>query len=419
MHPEILREIGDRLTQVVIAWPMLVTDSVEERLDPLYFRLRRGDPLDELWRVWQANNLDEESQLGRVDALVMKRSYLAVGTNEKDADTPLVTVESPLEVFADIDPRDRSVRAAIRHYDEPATDARQREEFATVYLPNMTVHYDLTSKGWNETGRDEHKLGKPPILPLVNRARLSDRYGRSELSPILPLAHAANKLATDMMVGAEFLALPLRGIFGIGPNDLEDEAGNKMSALQAILGRLLTLQDESGNAKMFEFTSADLGNFHNSINQLARLAASISGLPPDYFGLATENPPSAESRKAGEVRLIKRAERKQTAFGGTYEELGRFIDRFQTGEWNPELRRLEMVWRDAATPTRAQTADAVVKLLSTPKPVLSLRQAREDLGYTDAAIARMEDDDTREAANDPLTAMVRQGGQQQSPAVEE
>ena len=74
---------------------------------------------------------------------------------------------------------------------------------------------------------------------------------------------------------------------------------------------------------------------------------------------------------------------------------------------NPELRRLEMVWRDPATPTRAQTADAVVKLLSTPKPVLSLRQAREDLGYTDAAITRMEDDDAREAERNPLAGIAR------------
>jgi hypothetical protein len=77
MHPELFREIGDRVEQVVIAWPQLVVDSVEERLDPQGFRLPSSDSADdEMWRVWQANNLDLEAQLGRVDALVMKRSYL-------------------------------------------------------------------------------------------------------------------------------------------------------------------------------------------------------------------------------------------------------------------------------------------------------------------------------------------------------
>lgn len=405
MHPELFAELGDRIQQVVIAWPQLVVDSVEERLDPLGFRLPQGEPDDDLWRVWQANNMDEESQLGRVDALVMKRSYLCVGTNEADRDTPLITVESPLEVFADVDPRDRSVRAAIRYYNEPAADARQQEEFATVYLPDMTVHYDRANGNWAAFDRDDHGLGVVPVVPMVNRSRVADRYGRSELSPILPLAHAANKLATDMMVGAEFLALPLRAIFGIGPDDLEDEKGNKITALQALMGRLLAIPDPDGKAKAFEFNSSDLGNFHKSISQLAQLVAAIAGLPPHYLGFSTENPASADAIRSAEMRLVKRAERKQTPFGGSYEQTQRIVKRFQEGDWNPKYRRLETIWRDAATPTRAQTADATVKLRTAA--IVSRRQAQEDCGYTDAQIQRMEEELDAEAQQSPMAAIAR------------
>jgi hypothetical protein len=414
MHPEIFREVGDRLQQVVIAWPQLVVDSVEERLDPEGFGLPDDDGADDdLWRVWQANNLDEETQLGRVDALVMKRSYLCVGAGD-DPDTPLVTVESPLEVFADIDPRTRLPRAALRLWTDGADSlVRVPERLATLYLPDRTVFYRLDG-GWQETEgtRDEHQLGAVPIVPLVNRARLADRYGQSELSPILPLAHAANKIATDMMVAAEFVALPLRGIFGLGPGDLEDQDGNKLTALQAILGRLLTLPDDDGTARQFEFTSANLANFHDTIGQLARLVASIAGLPPDYLGLATDNPPSAESRRAGEIRLTKRAERKQVPFGGAYEHTMRLVKRIQEGAWDPRYRRLETKWRDPATPTIAQKADAAVKLYSTPGgPIVPRRQTREDLGYTDAQIRRMEAEDAAEAERDPLAAATRTLGQ--------
>lgn len=405
MHPEIFREIGDRLQQVVIAWPQLVVDALEERLDPTGFRLPKGEPLDELWRVWQANNLDEESQLGRVDALVMKRSYLCVGTNEDDRDTPLVTVESPLEVFADINPRDRKTRAAIRYYDQPATDARMREEFATVYLPDMTVWFDQTKTGWAEVQRDVHNLGRVPVVPMVNRARIGDRYGKSEITPVLPLVHAANKQATDMMVAGEFIALPLRGLMGVGPADFEDAGGNKLTALQALMGRLLTIPNEDGQAKSFEFTSANLKNFHDSINQLAQLVASIAGLPPDYMGLTTENPPSAEARRAGEVRLVKRAERRQVPFGGAYEATSRLVKRFQDGDWDPQFARLETMWRDASTPTVAQTADAAVKKHA--ERIISTRQAQEDCGYTDGQIKRMDAELQEQADRDPVAALAR------------
>jgi hypothetical protein len=401
MHPEIMRELGDRLQQVVIAWPLLVVDSVEERLDVEGFRLPDEDAADDdMWRVWQANSCDEESQLAHVDALVMRRSYIAVGANEEDLDTPLVTFESPLEVFADVDPRTRRVTGALRRWrsDTPTSTqlnlARVHEDFATLYLPDRTVHYE----GGKEVDRDEHGLGVVPIVPLVNRSRLSDRWGRSELTPILPLAHAANKIATDMMVAAEFVALPLRGIFGVGPDDLEDQDGNKMTALQAILGRLLTLPDADGTAKQFEFTSANLSNFHDTINQLAKLVASIAGLPPHALGFTTDNPASADAIRSAEARLVKRAERKQRAFGGAHEQAMRIVRRIQSGDWDPGLKRLETIWRDASTPTVAMRADAAVKMYNLPVPIVPLRQTREDLGYTEAQIARMEAEDDKALA---------------------
>ena len=393
MHPEIMRELGERLQQVVIAWPQLVVDSLDERLDVEGFRLpgdEAGD--DELWRIWQENGADEESQLGHVDALVMKRSYIAVGTNEADASTPLMTWESPLEVFADVDPRTRQARAALRRWcSSPDPQLPQQiPDRATLYRPNVTVYYE----DGREVDRDEHNLGVVPIVPMVNRGRLADRFGRSELDPVLPLARAANKIATDMMVAAEFVALPLRGIFGIGPDDLEDGDGNKMTALQAILGRLLTIPGDPAGVEQFEFKSADLSNFHGTINLLANLVAAIAGLDPAQLGIHTDSPASADAIRAREARLVKRAERKQRAFGGAHEQAMRLVRRIQDGDWDPKLRRMETIWRDASTPTVAQKADAAVKLHA--EGITTTRQAREDIGYSDTQIRRMEAEEAEE-----------------------
>lgn len=427
MHPEILREVQDRIQPVVIGWPQLVVDTVEERLDVEGFRLPDEEQADkDLWRVWQDNDLDEGSQLGHVDALVMRRAYVAVGTNEDDADTPLVTVESPLEVFADSDPRNRRTRAALRRVQETNSIARVSERYATLYLPDETIWYDWGG-GWREIDRDEHNLGEVPVVPLVNRARLRPsrrtgtgalrtQYGHSELSPIIPLSDAANKLATDMMLAAEFVAIPLRGFFGIEPGDFQDEQGNKLTALQAIMGRLLTLANKEGS--QFEFAAAQLNNFHNAINELARLVAAVAGLPASYLGFTTDNPASADAIRSAESRLVKRAERKQRAFGGTWERVMRLVRRFQAGDWDPRLKRLEVQWRDASTPTIAQRADATMKLYNLPKPIITRRQAREDLRYTAAQIRRMEADDAREMAMDPIAEIARGlagGGDQVAP----
>jgi hypothetical protein len=98
----------------MVNWPRIAADAIEERLDLTGFRLATAPEDDEMERIWQANDLDEEAQLAHLDALVFGRSYATVGSNEADAQTPLIAVESPLEMIAERDPRTREVTAAAR-----------------------------------------------------------------------------------------------------------------------------------------------------------------------------------------------------------------------------------------------------------------------------------------------------------------
>jgi hypothetical protein len=424
MHPEILAEVQDRLRPVIIGWPQLVVDAIEERLDITGFRLPGAEGADEdLWKVWQFNDLDEQAPQAHVDALALSRSYVAVGSRE-GSDIPLVTAESPLELYAAIDPRDRRVLAALRRVNEPEDLARVGERTATLYLPNMTVWFDWGQSGWKESHRDVHNLGEVPVTPIVNRPRLRQarkirsnayqlRYGRSELASVLPLSDAANKLATDMMVAAEFVAIPQRGFLGVGPDKFRDANGNQLSPTQVLMGQLLAIPGKGTDAKTFEFSTADLNKFIGAINAMAHVVAAMAGLPPQYLGYATDQPASADAIRSAESRLIKRAERKQTAFGGSWERVMRLVRRFQdpSSTDDPALHRMETMWRNAATPTIAQAADRAIKLYAAPAgqmPIVPLRQTREDLGYTNVQIDRMQDEDQKFRDQDPVAALGRQ-----------
>jgi hypothetical protein len=436
LHPDLLREVEDRIQVVALGWPSLAVDPLEERLDVLGFRYPEdGDvgpdakPEDlvsasgdeNLQKVWQENDLDEESQLGHVDALVMRRAYATVGVQDDGStDVPLVTVESPLEMFALIDPRTRQVRAALRRWTEEydLLKATMPAEYATLYLPNLTAWFDRGPNGWRETDRDEHNVGEPLVAALTNRARLADRYGRSELTPaLLSLSHAANKMATDMMVAGEFHMVPLRALFGVGPDDFKDTQGTRLSGLQIIMSRLLTVPPATGAEPVtaHEFSASSLDNFHETIATLGRLAAGLIGVDPSVMGFtAGDNPASADALRAREVRLVKRAERKQTAFGGGWERAMRLVRRIQEGDADPAARRLETIWRDAATPTRAQAADAAVKLLTAK--AIPVQQAREDLGYTPEQQRRMDAWDKANEQANPMAEIARGLADQRLPA---
>jgi hypothetical protein len=410
MAPELLRELDDRLRAVVINWPQLVVDALDERLDVEGFRYAEstsGD--DELWAIWQENCLDLESQMGHLDALAMKRSWGIVGAGDDDDDPPVVTVESPLEMVGELDPRTRRVAAAVKRWNEEHLDAgpavgeqgSQSGNRATLYLPGLTVWYTQNGDEWVETDRDDHGVtdrGEPVALavPLANKARLRERMGRSEIEAIMPISDAACKIATDMMVAGEFHALPRRWAVGVGPDAFVDAQGRQVSMLSKVAGKVWAIDEDPSKVNLGQFPESNLEGFIAVINTLARIVGSLAGLPPHYLGLATDQPPSADAIRSAEIRLIKRAERRQRGFGEGWEKVMRLARTVQTGAEDPKAYRLETEWRDAATPTTAQKADAAVKLVAAG--IIPVEQAREDLGYTQEQRDRMVEMDDRAAS---------------------
>lgn len=408
MAPELQAELQETVRQVVINWPRLVVDSVEERLDVEGFRFP-GEPAadDELWRIWQANDMDTQSQQGHLDAMIMGRSYVVIGTREDDDTTPLITVESPLDMFAEFDPRTREIRAAVRRWREEGENGATVEH-ATLLLPAATSFWVKDKGEWvedPELERDDHEIGEVMVEVLANRPRLKCPNGVSELVDVIPLSDAACKIATDMMVSAEYHATPRRVAFGFGEEDFVDANGRRVSAFSRIIGRMWATEKnrKEDGADVIQFSEASLSNFHETIKQLAMLVASLSGMPPHFMGHSTDNPASADGIRSAETRLVKRSERKQRGCGGTWERVQRKVLRLKDGDWDPRSRSLETIWRDASTPTVAQKADAAVKLHQAG--IVPLRQTREDLGYSQAQIERMEEQD-EQAAQDAMQRIM-------------
>jgi hypothetical protein len=124
-----------RLRPLIVNWPRLVIDSLEERLDVEGFRLGAGQPAnDRLWAIWQGNDLDEWSQQCHIEALLHGRAYVLVWADELDAGSR-GSASSRRR-------RCRAVRAG--HDDDHARGQAVGENdlaYATVYLPDLIYRY--------------------------------------------------------------------------------------------------------------------------------------------------------------------------------------------------------------------------------------------------------------------------------------
>jgi hypothetical protein len=365
-----------------VGWPRTYLDSLEERLDVEGFRLAsQSDADSRLWEWWQANNMDIESGLGHIESLIHGRAYVTVAAPE-EGDVPVIRVESPNTMYAEIDPRTQRVTRALRLYQSPySVDA----DGATLFLPDRTVILEKSTRGnnvWAVRETIKHELGFVPVVPLVNRARLSEREGRSEIVPELrSVTDAAARIMMNMQATAELMAVPQRLLFGVAQEALAADPENPASVIETYLARIIAVEDADAHA--FQWTAAELMNFVNVLQELAKQAAVYTGLPPQYLSFSSENPASAEAIRSAESRLVKKAERKARMFGGAWEQVMRLGMLVIDGEIPQDAYRLETLWRDPSTPTYAAKADAVTKLYNSGAGIIPLERARIDMGYSD------------------------------------
>ncbi len=163
----------------VVDWPRICVDKLVERASRIDgFRLPSSTEVDdELQEHWQANDLDSEFPLVQQDSLVGGAGYMIVGSPDEPGDSPIVTVESPLNLAMVWDPRTRLARAAYQSY-----EVEGRYE-AALYLPNVTITMSRDeSSTWVVDNRDEHGFGEVPVVRFPNRSRTSDRQGRSQIT---------------------------------------------------------------------------------------------------------------------------------------------------------------------------------------------------------------------------------------------
>lgn len=393
--PEDLREFI-----TIVDWPGSYVDALVTRLVVQGF-LVDGVVDKELWATWQANGMDAEIRMALHDMLTYGRGYLASGTAEEGVEEPLITVESPLQMVHEWSNRERRVTSAARFY---VDDNGPRKLFrATLLEPDVTTWLVRDKGKWVEDGKpDEHGIGRVLVNPLVNRATSADRYGKSEMLRIIGLTDAAARALTNAQIATETVALPQKWAAAMSQADFKDpKTGEALTAWETYIGSVWATANK--DAKFGQFTAADLANFKTIVTLYAQLASGVTGLPMRYFGQLSDNPPSADGIRADEARLVGKAEEKQIFADEGIERTMRDGRRIKTGTDDPQLLGMETRWRNAATPTVAQAADAAVKLFQAG--VITKKQARSDMGYTPVEIDRMEEQDLLEQS-DPIFAQI-------------
>lgn len=393
-------EFSRLLVDTSVNFCALVVDAKGERLDVEGFRF--GDQVGDkdAWKIWQANGLDAESELAHTEALVKSHAYALVEPN--GSEIPAITVEDPLEVIVATAAGNRRKRLAAlkRWHDESGFI------YCTLYLPDRIEKYQSETKVDPDTSglvaieesvkwvaRDglpkseqwplKNPLGDVPIVPLVNRPRLS-KPPRSEIKDVISSQDHINKLVIDMAVGSDFAAVRKMWATGIEiPTD--PETNQPLMPLKSFWDRILTSENE--NAKFGEFQQSDLRPFVQALEFHIQAISSISATPPHYLLGQSGQFPSGESLTAAEAGLVSKVNRKKRPFGEGWEAVMRLAFRAM-GDDRADDVTAETIWADSERRNEAQLLDSLSKKRKLGVP---LAQLWEDAGYSQTQILRFPD----------------------------
>ena len=381
-------------------WMRIVADSPEERLNIDGFRVGEQTEADkDAWRIWQANDMDGQSQLAHLASIVNGTAYAIVWVGDDDS-TPDICVASASDAIVECHPRkNRERRAGLRLFSDDAGYDRAElwlpdglHRFRTrAARPDGTSFVQAEQVQWQPDDMDgpsvqPNPLGVVPVVELPNRPSIRHSkqglFAQSDLCEVIPLQDAANKLFADMLVASEKQALPAR--YATGLEVPVDPVTNKPIEPEVDTAKLMI--NESADGSFGTFSAADLQNFTIALDLIVQHIASISKTPPHYLNASADRL-SGESIKAAETGLVEKVHRKQRFFGEGWEEVMRLAGRIADVPALAQATQAEVVWADAESRTEAQHVDAVLKqqTLGVPEEILW-----EKLGYSPQEIARIK-----------------------------
>lgn len=386
---------------VVLGWPEIVVDALDERLDWLGWSSASGD-VSGLMRVFRDNQLDHEFNKAKLDALITGVGFLEVSAGDTESGEPeaIISAVSSMDATYQWDERNNRVAAGlVRKY---GVDG---ELILTLYLPDSTV--SIINAGGKETVHEHvHNRGRCGLVPIMNREQAGDIRGQSEITkPIRYYTDHGVRTLLGMEYNREIYTTPQRWYsnvysedFGFEEDDTPEQVANR--GVKIAMNRAVILEpnyDEDGQPgpepKTGQYQSASPAPYIDQLQMLAQLCSAQSGVPSNYFGFHTQNPPSADAIRALESRLIKKAERRQSLFNQPLKnDLAYVVQSILTDE--PAtfdfISSLDVIWRDAATPTKAASVDAAGKLVSNGILDADSTVLLEMIGFTPEQVERVQ-----------------------------
>ncbi|MFD4527845.1 phage portal protein [Streptomyces sp. NPDC058470] len=417
---------GERYRDFSDNWVQVVADAPVERLTVTGFVADGETSADrDLWKVWQVNGLDADSQLGFLGAVTSGRCFVLVWGDPDDPDMPVVTFEDASQCIVVYEPGSRRLRrAALKRWQDGNMD------FATLYLKHEVWKFcrplqqqdkspqmadvDEELKRWaprelgDEPNPQPNPMGVVPMVELRNKPMLVEDP-ISDVAGVVAMQDAINLLWAQLFTASDYASFPQRVVLGA-----ERPMIPKLNSAGEIVGKQPIDLDKfqvdrvawitGKDARIAEWQAANLAMYSGIIEMAVGHLAAQTRTPQHYLIGKMANLGEG-ALLAAETGLVKRCDEKTLWYGQGLREMATLVA-LAKGEYEKAaaLRSGRVLWAETESRSHAQMADALLKLkqLGFPFEWLALRY-----GLTPTEVYEVLAMRERELEADPVTELTR------------
>ena len=398
---DVVNEPTDRLT--IAGWDAPNRPELAQAAAELWEE-NRGDARSpkvhrDMWMAGDGFAIVQENAQGRPRMFVQQPEQLAVRYSTDQPDTIECAAKAwkagsrwRINVYL-ADPNHPEGPAVLERYASKGTSP-------TGGLPTVKAFQLVT---------EDEGYGAPteelPAFPVHHfPADEVGRYGRSALTPVIPLQDVLNKSVGDMVVTMEDTALPQRWATGVQV-EYDPQTGLEVNPFTGPGGKAKVWRSASEKVQFGQFAQAQLGGFLEVQAQWRAEIGRKGYLPAHSVNPTTALPPSGVALLVADGRQVKRVKNAQALVGQPWREL--MAQMLTMAGHACTAADLEIIWGPAETRDEQALVDTLTAKVALGLPKL---QALIELGYDPDDAATWTDAAQAQAELDAAMAVDAMGG---------
>jgi hypothetical protein len=397
---------------IVLGWSGKAVDILGRRTNLDGFVWPDGS-LDDIGYtdVFEANNLGSEVSQGTISSLIHATAFVVNTQGADDEPRALIHFKDALNATGTWNGRARRLDDLLSI---TSRDDDGNPTGLALYFDGRTIVAEKENGAWTVDERP-HAYGMP-AEPLVYKPRVGRPFGSSRISrAVMSLQDQATRTVIRLEAHSDIYAIPDLWMLGADQSIFKNADGSLKAAWQVVMGRLKAIPDDTdqpdpslARVDVKQFPASSPGPHLEALKQQAQLFSGETSIPLTSLGVSDmSNPTSADSYIASREDLISEAEG-------------------ASDDWRPALRRamiralamqngikatdipsswktIDTKWRSPIYLSRAQQADAGMKVLTADPSLAGTEVGYELLGLDPQQIKSVMGQKRRAAAGRTLT----------------